>query len=182
MRAEFGVSDKLVIGCVGRFRTEKNQAFLLGVLKEALLLESNTVLLFAGDGPLEDDVKKKAAEMGLADKCIFLGMRSDIPDVMQAMDVLAMPSLFEGLPVTGIEAQAGGLSVIAPTGIPEEMNAIDMVEFIALDAGERIWAEKLVVKAKQDKVDTIEKIKAAKYDIHTLVPWLQEFYLRSAND
>lgn len=181
MRAEFGVGDKLVIGCVGRFRTEKNQGFLLGVLKEALLLESNTVLLFAGDGPLEDDVKKKAVEMGIADKCIFLGMRSDIPDVMQAMDVLAMPSLFEGLPVTGIEAQAGGLPIIASSGIPEEMNAINMVEFVALDAGEKVWADKLIENAKNTRVDTLETIKAAGYDIHTLIPWLQEFYLARSN-
>ncbi len=180
MRSEFGVEDNLVIGCVGRFRTEKNQAFLLGVLKEAVKTEPTAVLLFAGDGPLEDDCKQKAAEMGIADKCIFLGMRSDIPDVMQAMDVLAMPSLFEGLPVTGIEAQAGGLSVIASTGIPDEMNAIGMVEFLSLDGGESAWAEKLIEKAKQPKVDTIEKIKKAKYDIHTLAPWLQEFFLSRA--
>lgn len=180
MRAEFGVEGKLVIGCVDRFRTEKNQAFLLGVLKEALKTEPTAVLLFAGDGPLEDGCKKKAAEMGIANNCIFLGMRSDIPDVMQAMDVLAMPSLFESLPVTGIEAQAGGLSVIASTGIPDEMNAIDMVEFISLEDGEKVWAEKLIEKAKQPKVDTIEKIKKAKYDIHMLVPWLQEFYLSRA--
>ena len=181
MRAEFGVGDKLVIGCVGRFRTEKNQAFLLNVLKEALKTEPTTVLLFAGDGPLEDTCKQKADEMGIADKCIFLGMRSDIPDVMQAMDVLAMPSLFEGLPVTGIEAQAGGSPIIASSGIPDEMNAIDMVEFVSLDTGEKVWAEKLIAKAKQEKVDTIEKIKAAGYDIHTLVPWLQEFYLARSN-
>lgn len=180
MRTEFGIVDKLVIGCVGRFRTEKNQAFLLGVLQEALKTEPNAVLLFAGDGPLEDDCKQKAAEMGIADKCVFLGMRSDIPDVMQAMDVLAMPSLFEGLPVTGIEAQAGGLNVIASTGIPDEMNAIGMVEFLSLDAGESVWAEKLIEKAKLPKVDTINQIKEARYDIHTLAPWLQEFYLSRA--
>lgn len=138
--------------------------------------------MFASDGPLEDDCKQKAAEMGIADKCIFLGMRSDIPDVMQAMDVLAMQSLLEGLPVTGIEAQAGGLSLIASTGIPDEMNAIDMVEFISLEDGERVWAEKLIEKAKQVKTDTFAKIKAANYDIHTLAPWLQEFYIRRAGE
>lgn len=181
MRAEFGVGDKLVIGCVGRFRTEKNQAFLLNVLKEALKTEPTTVLLFAGDGPLEDTCKQKADEMGIADKCIFLGMRSDIPDVMQAMDVLAMPSLFEGLPVTGIEAQAGGLPIIASSGIPEEMNAINMVEFVALDAGEKVWADKLIENAKNTRVDTLETIKAAGYDIHTTAAWLQEFYLTKSH-
>lgn len=180
MRAEFGVSDKLVIGCVGRFRTEKNQTFLIDVLGEAIKTEPDAVLLFAGDGPLEDDVKKKAAGMGLAEKCIFLGMRSDIPDVMQAMDVLAMPSLFEGLPVTGIEAQAGGLYVIASTGVPEEMNAIGMVEFIDLEADKKTWADRLIEKAKQPKEDTFNQIEKARYDIHTLAPWLQNFYLSRA--
>ncbi len=69
------------------------------------------------------------------------------------------------------------MSVIASTGIPEEMNAIDMVEFISLEEGERVWAEKLVAKARDTKNDTFEKIRDANYDIHTLAPWLQEFYL-----
>ena len=180
MRTEFEVADKLVIGCVGRFRTEKNQAFLLGVLKEALKTEPNAVLLFAGDGPLEDDVKQKAAEMGISDKCVFLGMRSDIPDVMQAMDVLAMPSLFEGLPVTGIEAQAGGLRVVASTGVPDEMDAIHLIDLLPLDDGEKKWAEMLISKAREERTDTYNKIKDAGYDIHTTAPWLQDFYLKRA--
>lgn len=182
VRLEFGIADKLVIGCVGRFRTEKNQAFLLGVLQEALKKEPNAVLLFAGDGPLEDDTKQKAAEMGIADKCVFLGMRSDIPDVMQAMDVLAMPSLFEGLPVTGIEAQASGLRVVASTGGPDEMNAIHLIDFLPLDDGEKKWAEKLVSRAKEERTDTYDKIKDAGYDIHTTAPWLQDFYLQRAGE
>lgn len=180
MRAELSVADKLVIGCVGRFRTEKNQAFLLGVLKETLKTEPTAVLLFAGDGPLEDDVKQKAVEMGIADKCVFLSMRSDIPDVMQAMDVLAMPSLFEGLPVTGIEAQASGLRVVASTGVPDEMDAIHLIDFLPLDDGEKKWAEKLVSKAKEERTDTYDRIKDAGYDIHTTAPWLQDFYLKRA--
>lgn len=180
MRSAIGVDSKLVIGCVGRFRVEKNQAFLLDVLKEALKVEPDTVLLFAGDGPLEDEVKQKAVEAGLADKCVFLGMRSDISDLMQAMDVLAMPSLFEGLPVTGIEAQASGLNVVASTGVPAEMNAIGMVDFLPLESGEKAWAELLIGRAKMERRDTFEKIKAAGYDIHTMVPWLQEFYLERA--
>lgn len=180
MRAEFGISDKLVIGCVGRFRTEKNQIFLVDVLSEALKIEPSAVLLFAGDGPLEDEVKKKAAEMSLADKCVFLGMRSDIPDVMQAMDVLAMPSLFEGLPVTGIEAQASGLHVVASTGVPDEMDAIHLIDFLDLEKGTKEWAELLLIRAKEKREDTFEKIKAAGYDIHTTAPWLQEFYLERA--
>lgn len=180
MRTELGVQDKLVIGCVGRFRTEKNQAFLIDVLKEALVLESNAILLFVGDGPLENEVKQKAAHMGLGEKCIFLGIRSDVPDVMQTMDVLAMPSLFEGLPVTGIEAQASGLHVVAATGVPDEMDAIHMIDFLDLDKGAKEWADLLIKRAHEKREDTYERISAAGYDIHTIVPWLQEFYLERA--
>ena len=180
MRAEFGLEDKLVIGCVGRFRAEKNQVFLIGVLKEALKIAPDAVLLFAGDGPLEDDCKKKASEIGIGDKCVFLGMRSDIPDVMQAMDVLAMPSLFEGLPVTGIEAQASGLHCVVSDGITNEMNAIDMVHYVSLEAPLKKWAETIVNAGRLPRKDTYEAVKRAGYDIHTIAPWLQEFYLRRA--
>ena len=180
MRNKLGVEDKLVIGCVGRFRTEKNQAFLLGVLKEVLEFEPSAILLFAGDGPLENDVKQKAIEMGIDDKCVFLGMRSDIPNVMQAIDVLVLPSLFEGLPVTGIEAQASGLHCVVSDGITKEMNVIGLVEYISLDAPPDEWAKSIINCAKQKRRDTFDDIKAAGYDIHTTASWLQEFYLRNA--
>lgn len=177
MRAELGIDNNLVIGCVGRFRTEKNQSFLLEVLKEAIKIAPNVVLMFVGDGPLENEVKTKSVEMGIDDRCVFLGMRSDVSSLMQAMDVLAMPSLFEGLPVTGIEAQASGLKVVASTGVPVEMNAIDMVSFIDLKEGSKSWAEELVKCASVSRMDAFELIREAGYDIHTMVPWLQEFYI-----
>lgn len=182
MRAGFGIAGKKVIGCVGRFRTEKNQAFLIDVLREAVRLDPDAVLLFAGDGPLEDEVKEKARTMGLSDRVIFLGMRPDIPDVMQAMDVLAMPSLFEGLPVTGIEAQASGLRVVASTGVPDEMDALRMVDFLDLEKGAGEWAELLLRRAGEKREDTFEKLRDAGYDIHTMAPWLQEFYLKNAEE
>lgn len=181
MRKEFNVEGKLVIGCVGRFRTEKNQAFLLEVVKEAIELNPDAVLLFAGDGPLEDDVKQKAHEMNLEQYCIFLGMRSDVPDVMQAMDVLAMPSLFEGLPVTGIEAQASGLSVVASTGVTDEMNAIGKVDFLELQAGAHVWARQLIARGAEEREDTFDLIRSSGYDINTTAPWLQDFYINKAS-
>lgn len=182
MREQFGVRDKLVIGCVGRFRTEKNQVFLLEVLREALKINKDAVLLFAGDGPLEDNVKAKAQELGLESKTLFLGMRDDVNLVMQAMDVLAMPSLFEGLPVTGIEAQASGLHIVASTGVTEEMNAIGMVEFMSLDESARAWAEKLLSAGNSKRQDTFEMMKKAGYDIETLAPWLQNFYISRSKE
>ena len=98
MRETLGVDGKIVIGCVARFRPEKNHMFLIDVLQEILKTEPNAVLMFAGEGPAEQDVKKHAMELGIEDKVLFLGMRTDIPDVLQAMDVFTLASLWEGLP------------------------------------------------------------------------------------
>lgn len=179
MRRALGVEGKLVIGCVGRFRPEKNQAFLLEVLREILKSEPEAVLMFVGDGPEEKAVKAQAEEMGLSGKARFLGMRTDIPDVLQAMDVFALPSLWEGLPVTGIEAQASGLHCVVSTGVTEEMNIIGMVEYLPLDGSLEKWAEALSKAAKAPRYDTYERLKAAGYDIHTTARWLQEFYLHA---
>ena len=132
MRETLGVDGKIVIGCVARFRPEKNHMFLIDVLQEILKTEPNAVLMFAGEGPAEQDVKKHAMELGIEDKVLFLGMRTDIPDVLQAMDVFTLASLWEGLPVTGIEAQAAGLYCVVSDGVTDEMNAIDMVQYIPL--------------------------------------------------
>lgn len=177
MRKEFNVENKLVIGCVARFRHEKNQAFLIDVLQELLKRNPNAVLLFAGDGPEEDVVKSKAKKAGIQDKVIFLGMRTDIPDVLQAMDVFTLPSLFEGLPVTGIEAQASGLNCVVSTGVTQEMNALDMVEFLSLDEPIDVWCDAIIRAGKSERKDTYNQIKEAGYDIHTTAPWLQQFYL-----
>lgn len=180
MRNELGVKDSLVVGCVGRFRPEKNQAFLLTVFKSLLNKCPNAVLLFAGDGPNEKEVKQKAVELGIRDKVIFLGLRSDIPELLQAMDVFTLASLWEGLPVTGIEAQASGLHCVVSDGVTEEMDALKMVDYISLDAPVAEWVDRLIEAASQKREDTFEKMKLSGYDIHTTVPWLEHFYLEKA--
>lgn len=182
MRKELGVEDKVVIGCVARFRPEKNHVFLISVLNEMLKEEPNAVLMFAGEGPLKESIKTQVAEKGLSSNVLFLGMRSDIPNVMQAMDVMVMPSLFEGLPVTGIEAQASGLRIVASTGVTEEMDAIGMVTYLSLEDSIKAWSDALLKAASAEREDTYEQIRKAGYDIHTTAPWLQEFYLNKAKD
>lgn len=176
MRRELGLQDKLVIGCVGRFRPEKNQIFLVDVLREALKMNENAVLMFAGDGPCEDEVRRRGEEYSISDNMRFLGMRSDIPAVMQVMDVLAMPSVFEGLPVTGVEAQASGLHIVASDGVTTEMNVLGMVNYLPLGAPEE-WAKRIIAAAGLPRRDTCGKMRAAGYDIGATAPWLEKFYL-----
>lgn len=181
MRNELNLGDGITVVCVSRFRKEKNQIFLMEVLKKMKEKHSDAVFVFAGDGPCEDEVKAKAKEYGLEENTRFLGMRPDVPDILQAADVFVLPSLWEGLPVVGIEAQASGLHCVASTGVTEEMNAIGMVEYLSLDEPVEKWCEKLEAAALMPRIDTHEKIKEWGYDIHTTAPWLQEFYLNKHN-
>ena len=176
LRRELDLEGKLAAVCVARFRPEKNQGFLLDVLREMRRLGVDAVLVFAGEGPCEDEVKAKAKAYGLEEHTRFLGMRTDIPDILSAADAFVLPSLWEGLPVTVIEAQASGLHCVVSQGLTGEMNVLGMVEYISLKAAPAEWAGALVKAARYPRRDTYEEMRASGYDINTTAPWLQEFY------
>lgn len=180
MRKELGVEGKMVVGCIARLRPEKNHTFLLKVIKEMSKSVPEVALVLAGDGPMEEELRKEAKDLGIDDKVLFLGMRSDVPDILQAVDVFTLTSLWEGLPVTGIEAQAAGLHCVVTTGVTEEMNAIERVTYLSLQETTETWAQALIQAAQQKRDDTYEEIKAAGFDIHTTAPWLQNFYLEKS--
>lgn len=177
VRQELGLENRLVIGCVARFRPEKNQAFLVRVLAELLNSHTDASLLLAGDGPCEEAVRQLALELGVENRVLLLGMRDDVPRLMQAMDVFALPSFWEGLPVVGVEAQASGLPCVVSDGVTREMDALGMMTFLSLDEPLSRWAEAMIQAAELPRTDTFERIRSAGYDIATTVPWLQNFYL-----
>lgn len=178
IRKDLHLEGKLVVICVARFRPEKNQAFLLDVLREMRKVRDDVVFVFAGEGPCEEEVKNRAKEACLVEYTRFLGMRTDIPDVLSASDAFVLPSLWEGLPVTVIEAQANGLHCVVTEGLTEEMNALGMVEYVPLQKGPGVWADALFQAAAHLRRDTYEEMKDSGYDINTTAPWLQEFYLK----
>ena len=177
MRQELGLGDHLVVACIGRFRPEKNQIFLMDVLKEMLNIRQDVTFMFVGDGPCEDAVKEKAKTYGIEDHARFLGLRSDVPELLQAADVFVLPSLWEGMPVTAIEAQASGLHCVVSEGLTEEMNALGMVEYLSLEAPHKNWANALIAAASKPRHDTYQQIIDSGFDINTTAPWLQNFYL-----
>lgn len=178
LRKELGLDGKLVVTCVARFRPEKNQGFLLDVLQEMRKQQENVVFVFAGEGPCEEEVKQKAKMYHLEEYTRFLGMRNDIQDVLSASDVFVLPSLWEGLPVTVIEAQANGLHCVVAEGLTEEMNVLGTVEYVSLQNTPDVWANMLCQAASSPRRDTYKEIKDAGYDINTTAPWLQDFYLK----
>lgn len=178
-------NDDFVIGHVGRFSPQKNHAYLIDIFSHLKLQHQNSKLLLVGDdrGELADNIKRKVADLGLSDSVIFTGLRSDVADLLQAMDVFVFPSKYEGLPVTMIEAQSAGLPCVISEKVPIECKVTDLVQQINLSVPAEYWAE-TIIKMATDTVrqDTSAFIKKAGFDIAENAKWLQQYYLSKAND
>lgn len=136
-------------GNIGRLHFQKNQTFLLDIFKEICKINENSCLLIGGQGEEEEKLKAKAKELEIEDKVKFLGMVDNVSEVLQAMDAFVFPSLFEGLAVVLIEAQASGLQVFASSDVmPKSAKMSKYFEFIPLLNDEKEWAEIIVNSCK----------------------------------
>ena len=179
-RLELGLEDKLVIGHVGRFCPQKNHSFLIEVFREICKKRKDGALLLIGDGEERSKIEKKVSECGVADRVLFLGVRSDVAQLLQAMDVFLFPSLFEGLSVASIEAQAAGLPVLISERIPIECKKTDLVQVMDLEKNSRAeWAEKAIQMSETERRDTFSEIKNCGFDIQSNAEQLQQFYLKA---
>ncbi len=141
-RTEMGIGNEYVIGHVGRFAYQKNHEFLLEVFREIIREDSQVKLLLVGTGELEETIKAKVSEYKLEDKVIYTGKREDVGGLMQAMDIFAFPSRFEGFGIVLIEAQAAGLKCLTSKKIPEKAKITDNIEFLDLD--KKIWVDRIL--------------------------------------
>ena len=151
-RKELNIEDStLVIGHVGRFVEQKNHRFLIGIFNEVHKQKENSILLLAGQGPLMGEMKEKVKILGIEDSVKFLGQRNDINELYQAFDVFCLPSLYEGLPVVGVEAQATGLLCIFSDDMTKETKVLDTTEFLSLNQSVEEWAYTILKKYKTFK-------------------------------
>lgn len=177
IRKELGIEDKFVIGNVGRFRPQKNHAYLMDIFRATCDKDVDAVLVCVGNGELEDSIKQKAKELGIIDRIKFLGFRNDVNDIMQAFDILLMPSLFEGLPVTGVEAQAIGVPALFATTITKDAAILPASGYLALEDSPEKWAEKVLTYENISHDQNPYKwIVERGYDIKTETDKLAEFY------
>lgn len=179
-RRKWGIKPyELLIGHVGRFSPSKNHLFLVDIF-EAIQRKTSAKLILVGDekGELAEQVKEKVSKLGLRDKVIFAGLRDDVAELMQAMDVFVFPSNYEGLPVTLIEAQAAGLPCLISDKVPIECKMTDLIRQLSLSNGAEAWAEQAVINASIVREDTFEKISQAGFDIVENAKWLQSLYLK----
>lgn len=169
IRNEFGISsDTKVFGHVGRFMEQKNHMFLAEIFKCIAEKDSDTVLLLVGDGPLRESFEKKATELGISDRILYAGIRSDIPALLSAMDAFVFPSFYEGMPNTVIEAQATGLPCIIADTITEEADITGLVEYLPLANSAEYWANVALQKVSAERFDTREMFIQNRYDIDSV--------------
>ena len=181
-RRENGLEGCFVVGHVGRFDPVKNHVFLLKVFREIAVRYENSVLLLAGTGDTMAAVRSQAEEYGLAEKVHFLGSVSNVPEILQMMDVFVFPSLYEGLGISLIEAQAAGLPCYAALDcVPNAANVTGDVRYLSLNMQPQEWADIILRESScgKKRESRIDAIRNAGYDIKVEARKLEEFYLNS---
>ena len=187
MKEQLGIEDKKVIGHVGRFFSQKNHGFLIDIFNEIHKKDKDTVLLLVGGGELDDalknQIKEKVKALGLEDAVQFLGVREDVDRIVQTFDVFLLPSLFEGLPVTMVEAQAAGLPCVISDKVPIQCDLTGNVWVVPLEESPEKWADVVLDKAYNfEKRDTYQQIADAGFDIKSQAKWLEEFYVKALEE
>lgn len=188
IRKELGIPPGAqVVGHVGRFVAPKNHRFLLEIVRETLKSRPSFHFAFVGDGPLRAEIEVRAKQMGLSDRIHFVGARTDVPRLMlAAMDAFVFPSLWEGLPVTLIEAQAAGLRCLVSSAVTKEVSIgyCDLV-FMDTSAGPGEWAKRLISMADTGRLENgpaIAAIGNSVFSVQHSINDLERVYLEQGLD
>ena len=178
LRREFGVENKTVIGCVAGLTQVKNHSFLLSAFAAALERNPDYVLALAGDGPLRKDIERQAQELGVSERVLFLGLRTDVPRLLQMMDVMALPSLFEGFPTVALEWQCAGLPMLLADTITRNCAFTPHVQFLPLETA--AWTDALLSVSIPERAGAsragIEAIVHAGFDLSAAAAQLEQIY------
>lgn len=181
MRKSMNIENNFIIGHVGRFFEQKNHKFLLKIFKEFLKYEPQAILLLVGDGPLRKEIEEEIIKSKLNDKVILLGVRNDVPELLMAMNIFVFPSLYEGLPVVCIEAQASGLECLLSKNITEEVN-FGRCRYLSLDESPEQWAKLIYNKKNNGNEQKRENIITnTEFDINISIKWIEKFYEKLRN-
>ena len=195
MREELGLTDAIIIGHVGRFHYAKNHEYLLRVFAELCRMSAGAGdstaetgadqkyhLILLGEGPLMEDTRKLAEELGVVDRVHFLGNHKNIADYYQAMDYFVYPSRYEGMPGTIVEAQASGLPCLMSDTICREVIVTELVETMSIEKEPKVWAEGLqrridaLVSKQENREKYAAKMAAAGFDVQAQAERMMRFY------
>lgn len=169
--------DTIVVGHIGRFVEQKNHRFLIDIFNELHAINNNSILLLAGQGPLVNEMKEKVKLLGIEHNVRFLGQRNDVSELYQAFDLFLLPSLYEGLPVVGIEAQATGNLCYLSDDMTKETKVLKSTVFMSLNCSAREWAECIIKDLKKyKKHDTTNEMSKNGFNIKTEAEKLEKKY------
>ena len=184
IRNRLGWNDNIIIADIANFVEAKNHEFLIDVFYYISKVNKNIRLLLLGAGPLMDKAIKQAESLGISDQIVFAGSVPNIAEYLSAIDLIVMPSKFEGLPLTLVEEQANGLSAIVSDAVTRDANMTGHLIFLSLDKGLDSWAEEInnqlnnnIKRNESYSLDSIEMIKKSGYDIKSSAIKLKNFYI-----
>ena len=179
-KADYGLAGRPVVCHTGRLIPAKNHEFLLEVFARVVQSFPNAVLLLAGRGDLEEQIRARVNELGLKKAVFFLGVVDDVPRLLRAADVFVFPSINEGLALSVVEAQASGLPTIASTGVPELAVVSDRVCRMPLSSGVEAWATECVDKLRfslsSERSDACDQVREHGFDVADTSVRLAAFY------
>lgn len=176
-RKRYGIEDNcLVLGHVGRFATSKNHNLLIDILKLCVDENKNIVLLLAGSGPLEDKIKYKVAKLNLTDNVRFLGQIDNVEELLQGVDIFVLPSLYEGLGLVLIEAQAAGCYVVASSKVPDKARVSDKFKFVSLQDDDLVWSKEILNIKIENRDNNFANLEASGYNIKKEAIKLEKIY------
>ena len=177
LKSEWEIEGKTVIGHVGRMSKEKNQKFLLNLLEDLCSsVNKEFVLVFVGDGPERANLEAATEEKGMKRKVIFTGIRKDVSDLMNMFDVFVFPSIYEGLPIALVEAQASGLPCVVSDVITDQAIFVNNVKKVSLKESNCIWITTILDLLNGERTNNCEAIKKAGFDVDETVKELENVY------
>lgn len=180
VKKELKIKNNFVVGHVGRFYKQKNHRFILETFFYIVKEKPTARLLLVGEGELKESMKLYAEKLGIADKVIFYGRSNQVNKLLQAFDAFIFPSIFEGLGIVAVEAQAASVQTFcAEETIAKEVNITPYCHYLPLKSGQQFWAKHIIEMAYiYEKKSTVKMIQEAGYDIVTVAKKLEKFYVQ----
>lgn len=183
IRKELGIEGKIVLVHVGRFHDQKNHKFLIDIFDEYKRKNPESCLLLIGIGPLQETIRQKVADLGLSDSVFFLDQKPNVYNFLSASDVFVFPSLYEGLPLTLVEAQSSGLPIICSDSVTNETKLTDSYFPVSLNQPVSEWAKQIDVvrKLSVDRNIAASQVRLKDYDCKDVAKFIEQYYLKLYN-
>ncbi len=177
-RTDLNIDGRHVICHIGRLNYQKNHLFLLDIFSQVHEKDKDALLFLVGEGDLRDVISERIEELALGESVRLLGTREDIPEILSASDLFILPSLFEGLSVVLIEAQANGIPCVVADHLAKEGIVADNVFSLSLNKPKEVWTECIIQALNNEKhKSNIELLKEKGFDIALISHWLTAYYL-----